>query len=335
MKTLRFLLPLGLIFTSALAQQPEPDVSTLPAEDQAIIKGLRFKAMDAAPVDTRSNTFIKGRLPVINASGQPGVLGKLNAEACMLFRTPAKEWTVLKCKADFAISTKGSSEIYLSFRETNSDIAKITGDKKAKVEDSITIIRYAGVKIFESEPSKASRLPPQWWLHQGPVKGQGTPTAAAAEPAKTNDNSKGELKVLRLAAERVLRAQAWKAYEQSIAALNVRYLTAIDRAMKTSQTQGLLDEALALRNEKDTITKTGRPPRGPIPAAAPALVPLRSTYDSAVAGLKTERSNASLPAIMDYNQKVEQLIARLVKEGKLDEAKSARDGKDVPIIADD
>lgn len=334
---LRLFLSVGLLFSSALAQQPEPDVTTLSAEDQAIVKGLRFRAMDAAPADTRTATFIKGRLPVVNASSKPAIVGKLSAEARMLFRTPDKEWTVLRCRQDIVLNSKGSSELYISFGETNSQIEKITGDKKAKVEDSITIIRYDGVKIFESEPSKASRLPPDWWLHTGPLKGgqgQGTPVATA-EPVKTTDTSTGELKALRIATERTLRSQVWKTYEQGVASLNARYLTAIDKALKTAQTEGQLDEALALRNEKDTVTKTGRVPAAAVPAAAPVLAALRTTYTTAITTLKSSRAKASLPFMQDYNQKAELLIARLIKEGKLDEAKSARDSKDVPLIAED
>ena len=332
---LRLFLSVGLLFSSVRAQQPEPDVSSLPAEDQAIVKGLRFRAMDAAPADTRTATFIKGRLPIVNASSRPSIIGKLSAEARMLFRTPDKEWTVLRCRQDIVLNSKGSTELYISFGETNSQIEKITGDKKARVEDSITIIRYDGVKIFESEPSKASRLPPEWWLHTGPLKGQGIAEAAAAEPAKTTDTSTGELKALRLATERTLRAQIWKTYEQGLASLNARYLTAIDKALKTAQTEGQLDEALALRNEKDTVAKTSRVPASPAPAAAPVLASLRTTYATALTTLKSARAKASLPLMQDYNQKAELLIARLIKEGKLDEAKSARDSKDVPLIAED
>ncbi|MCX6848314.1 MAG: hypothetical protein NTY98_05295, partial [Verrucomicrobia bacterium] len=329
--TLRFFLYAGLLVSTALAQQPEPDVTTLPAEDQAIIKGLRFRAMDAAPSDTRTATFIKGRLPIVNASSKPTIVGKLSAEARMPFRTPDKEWTVLRCRQDIVLNSKGSSELYISFGETNSQIEQLTGDKKAKVEDSITIIRYAGVKIFESEPSKAGRLPPEWWLHTGPLKGQGQGApVATAEPVKTTDTSTGELKALRATTERALRAQIWKTYEQGVASLNARYLTAIDKALKTAQTEGQLDEALALRNEKDTVTKTGRLPASPSPATAPALAALRTTYATALTTLKSARAKASLPLMQDYNQKAELLIARLVKEGKLDEAKSARDSKDVP-----
>lgn len=331
----RLFLCLGLVFFSALAQQPEPDISSLPAEDQAIIKGLRFRAMDAAPADTRTATFIKGRLPIVNSSSRPTIIGKLSAEARMLFRTPDKEWSVLRCRQDIVLNSKGSTELYISFGETNSQIEKITGDKKARVEDSITIIRYDGVKIFESEPSKASRLPPDWWLHTGPLKGQGIAEPATAEPARTTDTSTGELKALRLATERALRAQIWKTYEQGLASLNAQYVNAIDKALKTAQTEGQLDEALALRNEKDTVAKTSRVPASPAPAAAPALASLRATYATALTTLKSARAKASLPLMQDYNQKAELLIARLIKEGKLDEAKSARDSKDVPLIAED
>ena len=318
--------------SSACAAPPEPALSTLPAEDQDIVKGLRFRAMDAAPEDTRTATFVKGRLPVVNATSKTTIAGKLSAEARILFRTPDKEWAVLRCRQDIVLNNKGSTELYISFNETNSQIEKITGDKKARVEDSITIIRYDGVKIFESEPSKSSRLPADWWLYTGPVKG---PAPAAAAPALSTDTSTGELKALRLATERTLRAQIWKTYEQGVASLNARYLSAIDKALRTAQTEGQLDEALALRQEKDTLAKNSRPGREAVPAHAPALAALRSTYATALASLKSARAKASLPLMQDYNQKAESLIARLVKEGKLDEAKSARDSKDVPIIAED
>jgi hypothetical protein len=333
---LRLFLSAGLLISSALAQQPEPDISTLAADDQDIVKGLRFRAADVAPADTRTATFIKARLPVINASSKVTVNGKLSIEARILFRTPEKEWSVLKCRQDFVINSKGSTELYISFGETNSQIEKITGDKKAKVEDSITIIRYAGVKIFESEPSKASRLPAEWWLHTGTLNEQGVPLTPSRTPAPPKaDTSTGELKALRVATERTLRAHIWKTYEQGVAALNARYITAIDKALKTAQAESQLDEALALRNEKDTVTKTSRAARQPVPASAPSLVSLRSTYDSALTSLKSARAKASLPLMQDYNQKAELLIARLIKEGKLDEAKSARDNKDLPLIAED
>lgn len=336
MKTFRFFLLTCLFFSSALAQQPmaEPDVTTLSVEDQAVVKGLRFRPADAAPSDTRTAVYIKGRIKVVNSSQRAVINGKLNVEVRMLFHSPDKEWTVLKCRVDFAIPGKGSSTLHLSFEERNKQIEDITGSRKTKVDDSVTVVRYAGVKIFESEPSKDSGLPAEWWLREGSLSAPPDPADPNA-PAKIMDTSKGELKVLRTATERSLRAQVWKTYEQGVAALNARYLIAIDKAMKTSQSQGLLDEALALRTEKDTVTKNGRPAAEAVPENAPALVVLRSTYDSSLATLKTSRSQASLPLMQDYNQKAEQLIERLIKEGKLDEAKAARDSKDVPLIAED
>ncbi|MBN8422349.1 MAG: hypothetical protein J0L73_25765 [Verrucomicrobia bacterium] len=332
---LRLFLSAGLLVSTAWSQQPEPDIRSLSAEDQDIVKDLRFRAMDAAPADTRTATFIKGRLPVVNASSKTTIAGRLTAEARILFRTPEKEWTVLRCRQDIALNGKGSTELYISFNETNSQIEKITGDKKARVEDSITIIRYDGVKIFESEPSKSTRLPADWWLQVGILKGQGAPGTTAGPVIATTDTSSGEFKALRLSTERNLRSQIWNDYEQAVASLNAKYLVAIDKALKTAQARSLLDEALALRQEKDTVTKTNRVPRSPVPASAPSLATLRSTYETALTSLKSARAKASLPLMQDYNQKAEQLIARLIKEGKLDEAKSARDSRDVPLITED
>lgn len=331
---LRLLLAAALLHIPVHAQQQEADVSTLSADDQAIVKGLRFRAADAAPQDTRTATFIKARLPVVNTGPQPSVAGKLSAEVRMLFRTHDKAWYVLRCRQDFVIARKGAEEVYISFSETNKQIEGITGDKASHVEDSVTIVRYAGVKIFESEPSKASRFPDSWWLKTGRLSDKDTAPAAAL-PAKVADTSTGELKILRSATERALRAQIWKTYEQSVAALNDRYLAAIDKALKTAQSQGQLDEALALRSEKDTVVKTGRPSRQTVPAQAPSLASLRSTYESALMSLQAARAKASLPVMEDYNQKAEQIITRLIKDGKLDEAKSARDSKDIPIITED
>ncbi len=327
----------ALLHIPVHAQQQEADVSTLSADDQAIVKGLRFRAADPAPQDTRTATFIKTRLPVVNTGPQATVAGKLSAEVRMLFRTHDKAWHVLACRQDFVVARKGAEEVYISFSETNKQIEGITGDKTSRVEDSVTIVRYAGIKIFETEPSKASRFPDSWWLKTGRLndKDAAPPAALPAEPAKGTDTSTGELRALRLATERALRAQIWKTYEQNVAALNERYLAAIDKALKSAQSQGQLDEALALRAEKDTLAKTGRPSRQPVPAQVPSLASLRSTYESALMSLQSARAKASLPVMDDYNQKAEQIITRLIKDGKLDEAKSARDSKDIPIITED
>lgn len=247
-------------------------------------------------------------------------------------KTPQKKWHVIKCTVDFVVPKKGNNDVYLSFNETNTKFEEATGDKKARPADTHYVIFYGAVNILESEPAKAGKFPEEWWKKEGPLMEDSPPETAKPVAATTGV---AEFDVIRRTFEQQLRAQAWRVYEQSANELRTKYVAALERAMKTSQTAGRLDEALELRQEKETVGQTGKVSDQAGPASTPALITLRATHQIALIGLKEARDKSAAPILAAYNQKTALLIQQLTQAGRLDAAKEVRDAKDSPLIADE
>ncbi len=114
----------------------------------------------------------------------------------------------------------------------------------------------------------------------------------------------------------------------SIAELNTSYLAALDRAMTAATTGNQLDEALALREEKQLVTDAK--PLLPLDdTKAPAtLKNLRETYLKQITVYEQERSAKAQPVFDQYSKALDELQASFTRQNKLDEALKVRTVKE-------
>lgn len=116
------------------------------------------------------------------------------------------------------------------------------------------------------------------------------------------------------------------AFKASIAALDKLYLTALDRALATASKGGKLEEALALREEKQRIEKgEGVPSEVDESTQVPGKVPdtlktLRKTYRSTSAQHEATKAKAMQPLYDKYDQALAAVQTELTQAQKLDDA---------------
>jgi len=116
------------------------------------------------------------------------------------------------------------------------------------------------------------------------------------------------------------------AFKASMAALDKLYLGALDRALATASKGGKLEEALALREEKQRIEKgQGVPSEVDESTQAPGKVPgtlktLRKTYRSTTAQHEATKAKAMQPLYDKYDQALAAVQTELTQAQKLDDA---------------
>lgn len=134
----------------------------------------------------------------------------------------------------------------------------------------------------------------------------------------------GELKSAFAAA---VQNDASAAHELAVKDLNGKYAAALERAI-TSQTQaGKLDEALAVRAEKQLIDGQKALPADDADIAE-TLKPLRTTYRNTLAKLEADRDKRLAPLRAKYDQALAAYFAELTKAGDLDGALAVKAVRD-------
>lgn len=113
-----------------------------------------------------------------------------------------------------------------------------------------------------------------------------------------------------------------------VTTLDTSYLGALDRAMATATKGNQLDEALALRDEKQRVTDAK-----PLPPVDEATLPgtlatLRETYRKQVATYEQQRAAKAAPLISRYQQALDVLQASYTQANQLDEALKVRTAKE-------
>ncbi len=109
----------------------------------------------------------------------------------------------------------------------------------------------------------------------------------------------------------------------AVAALDVKYLAALERSLKEATQNGRLEEALSLRDEiqrvknKEALQETDAD-------GIPALVVLRTIYLKELDDLVTARNRAAAPIVTKFEAAVTALQEKLTKAGNLDEALKVR-----------
>jgi len=104
-----------------------------------------------------------------------------------------------------------------------------------------------------------------------------------------------------------------------VAALDLKYIGALERAMQTASQGGKLEDAVFLREEIQRVKD-----KGPLPekddGLAPVLAKLRATYRDQFGKLLAARQKAVAPIIEKFGVALVAYQEELTKAGKLDEA---------------
>ncbi|MEX2577526.1 MAG: C-type lectin domain-containing protein [Verrucomicrobiales bacterium] len=109
-------------------------------------------------------------------------------------------------------------------------------------------------------------------------------------------------------------------HANAVKELNGKYLAALERTLETAQRDGLLEEALALRAERDALLDGPWPPDTKQEDLSPSLAKLRGTYEAALAGLERERDEDLAPLSKKLVRALEKLQVGLTQSGRLEEA---------------
>ncbi len=111
-----------------------------------------------------------------------------------------------------------------------------------------------------------------------------------------------------------------KPHETAVADLDSKYAAALERALDASTSEGKLDEALKLREEKVRVQE-----RKPIPTSDEATLPeslktLRATYRKALAELESAKAEKARPFWETFDSALVALQTELTQSQRLDDA---------------
>ncbi len=109
-------------------------------------------------------------------------------------------------------------------------------------------------------------------------------------------------------------------HRAAVSELNTKYLAAIDRSLATASAGGQLDEALAMRGEKEAIEKSGAVPDADNETTPASLKKLRQTWRDQMAGLLAKRAESAKPLNAAYDRALGAYQEELTRAQNLDGA---------------
>jgi len=133
-----------------------------------------------------------------------------------------------------------------------------------------------------------------------------------------------------------LNAQFRIAYDREVgkpiaavlAALDTSYVAALDRAMATATKANQLDDAIALREEKQRVTDAKPVPATDDAKAPVALKTVRATYRKQLATYEQQRAAKAQSVYDAHEDALDALQAAFTQQNKLDEALKVRTAKE-------
>lgn len=118
-------------------------------------------------------------------------------------------------------------------------------------------------------------------------------------------------------------------FDQTLASLKSSYAAALERAQKTAQDTGKLEEALALKNEVAALAGNEMPP---LNEAAPAsLKKLRSVFEQSASKIEKDRQAGLAPHNKQLQATLDQLVVALTKAGRLEDALFVKQKRDALV----
>jgi len=119
--------------------------------------------------------------------------------------------------------------------------------------------------------------------------------------------------------ERV-RADVLRPHEAAVADLNAKFAAALERAQDAAQKAGNLDDAFAIKTEREAVL-SGKYLMPQDDEKTPAsLKTIRATYRASLAKLEAESDKVLRPLKETYARSLETLITSLTRGGRLEEA---------------
>lgn len=145
-----------------------------------------------------------------------------------------------------------------------------------------------------------------------------------AHPIPGQESLGPELDALKAQYDLRVKNEVQQPYDAAVADLNVKYTASLERGLESAQRAGRLDEALAMKNEKEAIATGDGVPATDEGKIAPALKQLRDVYRTSLGRLDADRAKRLQPLQAAFAKSFDAVIARLTTEGKLEQAQAAR-----------
>jgi hypothetical protein len=151
---------------------------------------------------------------------------------------------------------------------------------------------------------------------------------AQVAPPATSSEVTIRLELIEAESTATYLREAQTPFEGLVRELDGKYDIALERALESSNRAGLLEESVALRDERKRVADGPGVPATDATGDPELLRQLRTTYRAERRKLEAERDLAAAPLLAAHETKLEAYQKQLTTEGKLDEAlivKAARE----------
>jgi len=149
-------------------------------------------------------------------------------------------------------------------------------------------------------------------------------TKEAAPPVVESDGAK-RLRELETGFRAALERDVLGQHREKLADLNTKYVAALERELGKATAAAKLQEALALREEKQRIESGEALPADDAADLPATLKTLRGTYRTSFKPIEAERSKGTTGLFAKYEDVLKAALAEWTKAAKLDDAKLAGD----------
>lgn len=134
-----------------------------------------------------------------------------------------------------------------------------------------------------------------------------------------------DLKALLASYQEKVELEAVRPYELGVANLNEKYLAALLPMQEAAQKSGKLEQAIALKQERERVLAGQKVPDQDEAGTIDALKKMRTTYRTALARLDLNRDKIIRPIKEAFYKQLDSVALSLTKAGKLDEAAEAKE----------
>jgi hypothetical protein len=113
-------------------------------------------------------------------------------------------------------------------------------------------------------------------------------------------------------------------HELAVADLNAKFISALERSQDVAQKSGKLEEAIAIKTERDAVLAGNYKPAADVANTSIGLKTLRATYRTSLSKLELDRDKRLRPYKDAMFKALDEVIVSLTKSGKLEEAMAAK-----------
>jgi hypothetical protein len=143
---------------------------------------------------------------------------------------------------------------------------------------------------------------------------------SVAQSTRAQENFGAEFAAFKAQYDARVKTDVQQAYEVGVADLNVKYLASLDRALDSAMKGGKLEEAVALKAEKETVKTGGEVADKDVGKTPASLAQLRDVYRTSIKRLEADRTKRLQPLQDNFARSLDSVVTHLMKEGKLTEA---------------